>query len=57
MRPCLLSGDEMMGNLPINTPRDKDAEGNVVNRLAQDGEVSAMRFLTGTGWPVYRMQA
>ncbi|KAM0218236.1 hypothetical protein ACHAQI_001423 [Fusarium lateritium] len=54
--PCLLAGDEKQLAPVVTTFEDIDASGNSINRFGPDGKISALEFIKGTGWPVYRLR-
>lgn len=54
--PCLMAGDEMQLSPTVMTMGDKDAGGNLLNRLGNDGKISPLSFLKATGWPIYRLR-
>lgn len=54
--PCLMAGDEMQLSPTVMTMGDKDAGGNLLNRLGNDGKTSPLSFLKATGWPIYRLR-
>ncbi|KAH6981194.1 AAA domain-containing protein [Ilyonectria sp. MPI-CAGE-AT-0026] len=54
--PCLMAGDEMQLSPTMMTMGDKDAGGNLLNRLGNEGKISPLSFLKATGWPIYRLR-
>ncbi|KKP02303.1 hypothetical protein THAR02_05596 [Trichoderma harzianum] len=55
MLPCLLGGDPEQLPAGVMTVDDKDIEGNYINRLALDAQLSALKFFIASGWPIYRL--
>lgn len=55
MLPCLLGGDPEQLPAGVMTVDDKDIEGNYINRLAPDAQLSALKFFIASGWPIYRL--
>jgi hypothetical protein len=54
--PCLLAGDDKQLSPVVMTIKEKDAEGNFVNRFARDGKISPLQFFKASGWPVFRLR-
>ncbi|KAK4039344.1 DNA helicase [Parachaetomium inaequale] len=55
--PVVLAGDPRQLRPTVVTGKEKDAEGNFYNRLANDGAISPLTFFTASGLPVYRLRA
>ncbi|KAH6854725.1 P-loop containing nucleoside triphosphate hydrolase protein [Chaetomium sp. MPI-CAGE-AT-0009] len=55
LMPCVLGGDPKQLKPVVPTGNEKDADGNLYHRFADDGTVSALAFLQGSGIPVYRL--
>ncbi|TPX18980.1 uncharacterized protein E0L32_011373 [Thyridium curvatum] len=55
LMPCMLFGDPKQLPPVVLSEKSKDDAGNAVNRFAKDGKVSALQFLQGVGFPVYRL--
>ncbi|KAF4969787.1 hypothetical protein FSARC_3064 [Fusarium sarcochroum] len=56
MLPCLLASDERQLAPVVVTLHDQDSSDNFINRFAREGRNSALGFIQGSGWPVYRMR-
>ncbi len=56
LRPCVLAGDVKQLPPTVMSLTDKDADGNFLNRLANEGRVSALSFIQASGFPVYRLK-
>ncbi|KAG8352577.1 hypothetical protein FVEN_g9414 [Fusarium venenatum] len=54
--PCLLAGDDKQLAPVVITSEELDADGNSINRFGPDGRISALEFVMGSGWPVYRLR-
>ncbi|KAG8408794.1 hypothetical protein J3458_019809 [Metarhizium acridum] len=56
MIPLFLAGDEKQLPPAVMSAKDKDDDGNALNRHALDAGISALGFFKGTGWPVFRLR-
>ncbi|KAI0883339.1 P-loop containing nucleoside triphosphate hydrolase protein [Annulohypoxylon maeteangense] len=54
--PCFLAGDPYQLPPAVMTQSEKDGEGNLINRFASTGRISALEFLQASGMPVFRMR-
>lgn len=54
--PCLLCGDDKQLPPVVMSLDEKDDQGKYINRLGQDGKISALLFFKGIGWPVFRLR-
>lgn len=52
--PCVLAGDDAQLRSTVLSAGHSDGQGGYVNRFSNDGSLSALAFLRGTGWPVFR---
>lgn len=53
--PCALGGDPRQLRPVVMTSDEKDAEGNLLHRLADSGKISPLEALQASGIPVYRL--
>ncbi|KAF3075325.1 hypothetical protein CFAM422_002445 [Trichoderma lentiforme] len=54
--PCLLCGDDKQLEPRVVSFGQKDEKGHSVNRLEDDGKLSALLFFKGNRWPVFRLR-
>ncbi|KAJ4860637.1 AAA domain-containing protein [Trichoderma breve] len=54
--PCLLCGDDKQLEPRVVSFGQKDENGHSVNRLEDDGKLSALLFFKGNRWPVFRLR-
>ncbi|KAL6824147.1 WD40-repeat-containing domain protein [Trichoderma camerunense] len=54
--PCLLCGDDKQLEPRVVSFGQKDEKGHFVNRLEDDGKLSALLFFKGNRWPVFRLR-
>ncbi|KKO98444.1 hypothetical protein THAR02_09455 [Trichoderma harzianum] len=54
--PCLLCGDDKQLEPLVVSFGQKDKKGHSVNRLEEDGKLSALLFFKGNRWPVFRLR-
>ncbi|KAI1213533.1 P-loop containing nucleoside triphosphate hydrolase protein [Annulohypoxylon truncatum] len=54
--PCFLGGDPQQLPPAVMTEREKDSEGNLRNRFASTGKISALESFQAMGWPTFRMR-
>ena len=52
--PCFVAGDPLQLPPTVLSGMEKDAQGNVCNRFANDGAVSALEWLQKSGMTVFR---
>lgn len=55
LRPLLLAGDPLQLSPTVMNEKSKDIDGKYLNRFGPDGKMSALGFLQGTGFAVYRL--
>lgn len=52
--PCMLGGDDQQLQPTVLSAREEFPRGNFFNRHPEDGQMSPLKFLKMSGWPVFR---
>ncbi|RFU75706.1 dna helicase [Trichoderma arundinaceum] len=53
---CVLAGDDKQLPPTVMSLKNRDGEGNHIDRLGLDGQISPLSFFKANGWPIFRLR-